>query len=59
MVASLSRHAAVGVALLATFLTAGVGSQDNGWSRFRGPIGSGVADSNGLPVQLIVRSRFR
>lgn len=50
MHASLTTRGAAGVALLVTVLTAGVTSQDLGWSRFRGPNGSGLADARGLPV---------
>src|SRR3989304_5225003 len=50
MHASLTTRGAAGLALLVAVLTAGGRSQDLGWSRFRGPNGSGLADSRGLPV---------
>src|SRR3972149_11918506 len=47
---SVTTRSAAGVALLVTVLTVGVTSQDLGWSRFRGPNGSGLADARGLPA---------
>ena len=40
------------VAVAATALFASVaGASPDGWSRFRGPNGTGISDTSGLPVQ--------
>lgn len=46
----MSRHL-IFLSLLILLLTCAVAAADSDWSRFRGPNGSGVAETTGLPVE--------